>query len=111
MDEAQLIEDALAYLRDLRRQNPGTRAEEMAFEIMQEIEGRRMAFDSAGRLQRLYSDIAKGFAEAASTLGDDNYETPIFKCLRDFEKCIKRNSDRRLCWATYVLCVRYQLEH
>ena len=112
MDENQVIEDALRFLRRLRDTHHNQPMEELASLLIEQIKPSRMAFDSAGRLQRLYSDLAKSFTEEAAKLADQEdseYETPIFRCHRDLVKCKKRSSNQKLCWALFVLCVQQQL--
>jgi hypothetical protein len=112
MDENQIVEDALRFLRRLRDAHRDRPMEELASRMIEEIRPSRMALDSAGRLQRLYSDLAKGFVEEAAKLADQKdqeYETPIFRCYRDFLKCEKRSPKNKLCWALFALCIQQQL--
>jgi hypothetical protein len=112
MDEEQVIDDALRFLRHLRDTHRNQPMEDLASLVIDRIRPSGMAFDSAGRIQRLYSDIAKSFAEEAAKLADQKdpeYETPIFRCYRDFEKCKRHSDNSRMCYALLVLCIQQQL--
>jgi hypothetical protein len=54
--------------------------------------------------------LPKEFAkESAKIIARDSkvpaYKTPVFKCLEDYEKCMKHSKNSTVCIALMVVCV------
>lgn len=107
-DETQLIDDALAVLREIRQTYRDAPIAGLAAQLAQQIRP-TMTFDSAlEERQRLYERTPKEFVdEAAGELSKrgPNYKTSVFKCLEDFEKCKEHSSSPRLCRAALAICM------
>ncbi|MGA2816456.1 MAG: hypothetical protein ABSE67_09205 [Xanthobacteraceae bacterium] len=107
-DDAQVIDDALAVLKEIQREYRNEPVAHLAALMSQQIRP-TMAFDSAlEERQRIYERTPKEFAEAAAkTLAKrgPGYKTPVFKCLEDFEKCKNSSSSKHLCRAALAICI------
>jgi hypothetical protein len=106
-DEAQLVEDAVTALGEIAsayRDEPlGTLARQLSHQLSPQ-----MAFDAdIEERAREFERVPKEFAEELKKVSKRGpaYQTPVFKCLGDYDKCIKHSSSTRLCQAMLVLCV------
>jgi hypothetical protein len=106
-DEAQLVDDALKVLNQIRIEYRGQPISVLASQLSQQI-APTMAFDTTPEKGRIeFEETPKKFVEeAAKTISKrgPTYKTPVFKCLDDFEKC-KKFSNRNLCRAAFAICV------
>jgi hypothetical protein len=106
-DETQLVEDAVAVLGDIasayRNEPLGTLARQLSHQMSPQ-----MAFDTdIKEREREYERVPKEFAEELKKISKRSpvYQTPVFKCLGDYDRCIKHSSSKRLCQGMLVLCV------
>lgn len=108
------ITKALHHLKWMQKlANPdivgAARTLELYFEMSAELEkeGPRPPFIQTAALRSL--------GEAATALGaskgkDQRYQTNIFKCLADYDKCLKRRPPTfPLCIALAIICIAKQL--
>jgi hypothetical protein len=67
-----------------------------------------MAFDADNNeRERQYEIVPREFVKElkkAAKKRDPSYQTPVFKCLGDYDKCIKHSGSKRLCQALLVWC-------
>jgi hypothetical protein len=111
-DEAQLVEDALAVLKEIssvyRRQSLGMLAAQLSHQISPQ-----MAFDAdIEERARQYEIVPKEFVKEAKKLARNagpNYQTPVFKCAGDYDKCLKHTGSKTFCVTLLVLCVAKHL--
>ncbi len=109
-DEAQLVEEAVAALAEISKAYHGEPLGSLAAQLSHQIYP-RMAFDAAPdfkELERRYEKTPKDFAEEAkkiATKRGPSYQTPVFKCAGDFEKCKRSGSSKLLCRALLAICV------
>jgi hypothetical protein len=110
MDEQQVIDDAVEALREIREGFRGERVADLAGGVSQLIRP-TMAFDSSlEEASRRREKMPREFAEKAAEIVGRNskvpaYKTPVFKCLEDYEKCIKHSKNSNVCIALMVVCV------
>lgn len=106
-DEAQLVEDAVAALGEIasayRNESLGTLARQLSNQLSPQ-----MAFDAdIEERAREFERVPNEFVEELKKISKRGpaYQTPVFKCLGDYDKCIKHSSSKRLCQAMLILCV------
>jgi hypothetical protein len=108
--EEQIIDDAVEALRAVRDAFPGERIADLAGGVSQLIRP-TMAFDSSlEEARRRREKLPEEFAdESAAIVARSSkvpaYKTPVFKCLEDYEKCIKHSKNSNVCIALMVVCV------
>jgi hypothetical protein len=111
-DDAQVIDDALTVLKEIRREYRNEPVADLAALMLQQIRP-TMAFDSAlEERERIYERTPKEFTEAAAKVlakRGPAYKTPVFKCLEDFEKCKNTSSSKTLCRAALAICIAKHL--
>lgn len=109
VDEVQLVEDAVVALASISDAYRGEPIASLAAQLSHQIYP-RMAFDAAPdfkELERRYEQTPKDFAEEARKVASrrgPTYQTPVFKCIGDYEKC-KKASNKRLCVVLLAICV------
>jgi hypothetical protein len=107
-DEAQLVEDAVAALNEIssayRGEPLGTLARQLSHQLSPQ-----MAFDTnIDERAREYEKVPKEFLKEVKKVAKQrgpSYQTPVFKCAGDYEKCMRSSSSKYLCLALLALCV------
>jgi len=100
MDEQQVIDDAVEALREIRSGFRDENIASLAAGVSQLIRP-TMAFDSSlEEARRRRKRLPREFAdEAAEIVARESkgpaYKTPVFKCLEDYEKCLKHSKNSK----------------
>lgn len=108
VDEVQAAEDASNALGEIAAAYRGQRLGQLAAQLSHQLFP-RMAFDTnAEEEKRHYERVPKEFVEEAKKAARSkgpNYQTPVFKCHSDYEKCIKHSGSNRLCMFMLIVCM------
>jgi hypothetical protein len=108
VDEVQMADDALQALGEISSAYRGERLGELAAELSHQLFP-RMAFDtSIEERKRQYERVPKEFVKEAKKVARERgpaYQTPVFKCHGDYDKCIKHNGSNRLCMFLLIVCL------
>ena len=120
MDEAQVFDDAIRALREVRSAygDDGEfvgAIDELEKYIEYESETRAVASKIQKSADREVEQPAEAFVRLASKKKSKlkahppgYYQTAVFKCLSDYEKCLRRNNPW-LCKALMAICVAKHL--
>jgi hypothetical protein len=113
-DEAQLVEDAVAALREISSAYRGQPISTLAAQLSHQMSP-QMAFDAdIEERARQYEIVPKEFVREAKKIAKKagpKYQTPVFKCVGDYEMCMTSSSSKILCRAVLALCVAQHLIH
>jgi len=109
VDEVQMADEAEQVLKKIaasyRREPLGRLASELSSYLFP-----TMAFDTSinerdREYERVTKELVKEAKKAAKKRGPA-YQTPVFKCHGDYDKCLKHQSgSKRLCMFLLIVCM------
>jgi hypothetical protein len=118
MDEAQIFDDARRALKAIEGYADHRELVDAVAELEEYIEleqDTRHEITKMQKSERGPEQPANKFARVAADLrrgrtreGQEKYQSAIFKCLADYNRCLKGN-ERWICKALIVICIAKQL--
>jgi hypothetical protein len=108
VDEVQMADEASQVLGEIvsayRGEPLGALAAQLSHQLFPQ-----MAFDTnIEKRMREYERVPKEFVEEAKKVARKKgpvYQTPVFKCQGDYDKCLKHSGSNRLCMFLLIVCV------
>jgi hypothetical protein len=107
-DENDLAEQAHEVLGELAAQYRGQPLGNLSSQLTHQLFP-RMAFDTnIEERQREYERVPKEFIEEVKAIAKKRgptYQTPVFKCQGDYDKCLKHTGSSGMCMFLLIVCV------